>query len=107
MNSLLQMSHPAATQPAQEAAYPVLSTAVPQLNISLVPLTFSNSDNDSCDLRVFEASNQPVKNVPSAGIQKAEIRTECSGLGPGGRQITAIRHRIEATSPTIVTTSQT
>ena len=73
MNSLLQMSHPAATQPAQEAAYPVLSTAVPQLNISLVPLTFSNSDNDSCDLRVFEASNQPVKNVPSAGIQKAEI----------------------------------
>ena len=34
MNSLLQMSHPAATQPAQEAAYPVLSTAVPQLNIS-------------------------------------------------------------------------
>jgi hypothetical protein len=41
MNSLLQMSHPAATQPAQEAAYPVLSTAVPRLNISWVPLTFS------------------------------------------------------------------
>jgi hypothetical protein len=41
MNSLLQMSHPAATQPAPEAGYPVLSTAFPQLNISLVPLTFS------------------------------------------------------------------
>jgi hypothetical protein len=24
------------------------------------------SDSDSCDLRVFEASNQPLKNVPGA-----------------------------------------
>jgi len=35
----------------------------------------------------FRASNQPVKNVPSAGIQKAEIRTECSRLAPGGTRI--------------------
>jgi hypothetical protein len=106
MNSLLQMSHPAATQPAQEAAYPVLSTAVPRLNISLVPLTFSTRTAIRA-IFALEASNQPVKNVPSAGIQKAEIRTECSGLGPGGTLTTAIRHRIKVTSPTIVTTSQT
>jgi hypothetical protein len=43
-----------------------------------------NSDSDSFNLRVFEASNQPVKNVPSAAVQKAEIRTECSRLAPGG-----------------------
>jgi hypothetical protein len=43
-----------------------------------------NSDSDSCDLRVSEASNQPGKNLPSAAIQKTEIRTECSRLAPGG-----------------------
>jgi hypothetical protein len=43
-----------------------------------------NTNSDLCDLRVFAASNQPVKNVPSGEIQKAEIRTECSRLAPGG-----------------------
>jgi hypothetical protein len=84
MNSLLQMSRPAATQPAQEAAYPVLSTAVPQSKISLVPLTFSTQIAIHAIFAFLKRVISPVKNVPSAAIQKTKIRQECSRLAPGG-----------------------
>jgi hypothetical protein len=71
MNSLLQMSHPAATQPAQEAAYPVLSTAVPQLNISLVPVTFSTQ----IAIRAIFAFLRRVINP----LQRAKCRHSKSG----------------------------
>ena len=82
MNSLLQMSHPAATQPAQEAAYPVLSTAVPQLNISLVPLTFSTQIAIRAIFAFLRRVINPLKTcqVPPSTERKSEQNVAVSDL---------------------------
>jgi hypothetical protein len=76
------MSHPAATQPAQEAAYPVLSTAVPQSKISLVPLTFSTQIAIHAIFAFLKRVISPVKTcqVPPFKKRKSEQNAADSHL---------------------------